>query len=88
MPFDNAGGLDMTLPAIPTNAPSPGFSGPGLPFRGLDYIWNYNPSGYMLDQEGLWQTFDPGAFGLDPEIPFTLGDINEQTDGQQWDGQT
>ena len=58
-----------------------GFGGPGLPFRGLDYIRNYN-GGYTLgaDQDGLWQTFDPGAFGLDPEIPFTLNDL--PVDGQ------
>ena len=83
LPFESStAALDIGLPAIPTNAPSTGFSGPGLPFRGLDYIRNYNPNGYMLDQEGLWQTFDPGAFGLDPEIPFTLGDLSEQQEGQ------
>ncbi|KAJ3531383.1 hypothetical protein NM688_g7583 [Phlebia brevispora] len=90
LPFDGTGGdMNMALQPLPANAPSSGFSGPGLPFRGLDYIRNYNPGGYMVgqDQEGLWQTFDPGAFGFDPEIPFTLGDAETQ-DGQRWEGQS
>ena len=49
----------------------------GLPFRGLDFIRNYNPSGYLAgDQDSLWQSYDPGAFGYDPDLPFTLGDAN------------
>lgn len=91
LPFDGPD-INMSMQPLPANAPSSGFSGPGLPFRGLDYIRNYNPGGYMMgtDQEGLWQTFDPGAFGLDPELPFTLGDIPESQDGngQRWEAQS
>ncbi|CAL1702336.1 unnamed protein product [Somion occarium] len=85
--------LNVNLSGLSTTPPSAGFAGPGLPFRGLDYIRNYNPagpSGYSLggndlNQDALWQTFDPGAFGYDPEIPFTLGDfaLDEQDGGQQ-----
>ncbi len=88
LPFDGSD-VNMSLQPLPANAPSSGFSGPGLPFRGLDYIRNYNP-GYMMgnDQEGLWQTLDPGVFGLDPVLPFTLGDIAESQDGQRWEEQS
>lgn len=61
----------------------------GLPFRGLDFIRNYNPSGYMTnEQDPLWQSFDPNTFGIDPELPFALGDATTgdlSVDGQ--DGQ-
>jgi hypothetical protein len=50
------------------------FSGPGLPFRGLDYIRNFN-GGSVTPGPELWQTFDPGAFGLDPELAFSLNDL-------------
>lgn len=68
-----------------------GFAGPGLPFRGLDFIRNYNPSGYMTnEQDPLWQSFDATNFGIDPELPFALGDnatgdlsVDGQ-DGQHW----
>ncbi|KAL4241486.1 ABC-transporter-regulating transcription factor-like protein [Abortiporus biennis] len=68
----NTGLSGMSTPPISTQ-----FAGPGLPFRGLEFIRNYSPGGYNLsgDQDSLWQTFDPGAFGYDPEIPFTLGDF-------------
>lgn len=86
-----------------TTPPSAGFAAPGLPFRGLDYIRNYDPtsgspngggggsgngggngngggagssgSPYTLgEQEPYWQSnFDAGAFGMDPEMAFTLG---------------
>ncbi|KII95791.1 hypothetical protein PLICRDRAFT_34739 [Plicaturopsis crispa FD-325 SS-3] len=60
------------------------FAAPGLPFRGLDYIRNYNPETVGSGQDSLWQSFDPGAFGYDPELPFTaLGDISETNDGRQ-----
>lgn len=49
-----------------------------LPFRGLDFIRNYNPNGYAADQDSLWQSYDPGAFGYDPDLPFTLGDTNNE----------
>ena len=78
--------LGMNVPGLSTTPPSAGFPGPGLPFRGLDYIRNYNNTGYSIgtDQDGLWQTFDPNAFGIDPDIPFTLGDLTvDDPDGQQ-----
>ncbi|KAI0650062.1 fungal-specific transcription factor domain-containing protein [Trametes meyenii] len=58
-----------------TTPPSAGFATPGLPFRGLDYIRNYDPgAGFMSgEQEQYWQTFDGGGFGVDPEVAFTLG---------------
>jgi hypothetical protein len=57
--------------------PTSSFATPGLPFRGLDYIRNYDPGVYSAsgDQDPLWQTFDPGAFGYDPDLPFALGDF-------------
>lgn len=81
--------LSMSMYGLSGTPPSAGFAAPGLPFRGLDYIRNYNPGGYSVggDHEQLWQSFDGGAFGLDPEIPFTLGEFVEDgqhVDGQQW----
>ncbi|PIL36804.1 transcription factor [Ganoderma sinense ZZ0214-1] len=63
-----------------TTPPSAGFVAPGLPFHGLDFIRNYDPSGSagagpagFSDHEWQnWQnSFD--AFGVDPETAFTLG---------------
>lgn len=81
MPYDTTDAT-LGLSSLSSVPELSAFAGPGLPFRGLDYIRNYNPGGYALgaDQDGLWQTFDPGAFGLDPEIPFTLNDL--PVDGQ------
>lgn len=80
----------MSLTGLTTSTDSNGFNGPGLPFRGLDYIRNYNPGGYsggVNDSDALWQTFDSGAFGFDPEMAFSFGDLtaDEQPvgDGQQ-----
>jgi hypothetical protein len=67
---------------LSTTPPTASFAGTGLPFRGLDFIRNYNPGGYpggAGDQDSLWQSFDPGAFGYDPELPFTLGDLTTDT---------
>ncbi|PPQ82937.1 hypothetical protein CVT24_012850 [Panaeolus cyanescens] len=64
-------GSGMT--GLSTTPPSSSFAANGLPFRGLDYIRNYNPSGYTGD-ESLWQSYDPGAFGYDPDLPFTIGE--------------
>lgn len=80
--------LPMSLTGLTTSTDSNGFNGPGLPFRGLDYIRNYNPGGYGVnDSDALWQTFDSGSFGFDPEMAFSFGDLtaDEQTggDGQQ-----
>jgi len=89
-PLDNYGGYDLTtdfsggLTGLSTTPPSSStFATSGLPFRGLDFIRNYNPSGFVTgDQDSLWQSYDPGAFGYDPELPFTLGDtFNDLPDG-------
>jgi hypothetical protein len=63
---------------LSTTPPTSSFAATGLPFRGLDYIRNYNPGVYSAgsDQDPLWQSFDPGAFGYDPELPFVLGDLS------------
>ncbi|KAJ7068066.1 fungal-specific transcription factor domain-containing protein [Mycena amicta] len=58
------------------------FAGPGLPFRGLEFIRNYgavagNGAGYEMGEQDLWHSYDPGAFQLNPDIPFTLGDVSE-----------
>ncbi|KIJ70318.1 hypothetical protein HYDPIDRAFT_77537 [Hydnomerulius pinastri MD-312] len=79
-------GSDMGYTNLSTTPPTSSFTAPGLPFLGLDYIRNYNSNGYTVggDQESLWQTFDAGAFGLDPELPFTLGETpSEIHEGQQ-----
>ena len=66
---------DVGYTHLSTTPPTSSFPGPGLPFLGLDYIRNYNSSGYSTsDQDSLWQTFDSGAFGIDPELPFTFGE--------------
>lgn len=50
------------------------FDAPGLPFRGLDYMRNYCPGSYTIgsDQDSLWQSYATGAFGYDPDLPFSL----------------
>lgn len=89
--FDQSfsGGLSTTVPV-----PSASFSAPGLPFRGLDYIRNFNQdqfgNGTEMDTgtsgsgmntaatggagEFLWNnaSYDPGAFELNPDVPFSL----------------
>lgn len=71
------GDMNGGLSGLSTTPPTASFDAPGLPFRGLDYIRNYNPGGYSLgnDQDSLWQSFDAGAFGLDPDLPFSLPDL-------------
>ncbi|TFY72503.1 hypothetical protein EVG20_g500 [Dentipellis fragilis] len=66
--------VGLGLPGMSTTMPSSTFPAPGLPFRGLDYIRNYDTEGYT-DQALLAQGFDAGAFRFDPEIPFSLGDF-------------
>lgn len=87
--LDNYGNYDTSdlttnLSGLSTTPPSSSFAASGLPFRGLDFIRNYNSGGYPVgDQDALWQSYDPGAFGYDPDLPFTLGDthtINELHD--------
>ncbi|KZT12954.1 uncharacterized protein LAESUDRAFT_689966 [Laetiporus sulphureus 93-53] len=77
-------GTDPSMFGLPGSSPpsTNGFVAPGLPFRGLDFIRNYNPSGFPVGGDQEWHTFDPTAFGYDPEIPFTLGE--PAMDGQQW----
>jgi hypothetical protein len=78
--YDNPLEMGTALSGLSTTPPSSSFAAPGLPFRGLDYIRNYNPGGYSTggEQDCLWQTYDPGAFGIDPDLPFTLGDLQSQ----------
>jgi hypothetical protein len=79
------GGTSDMLSGLSTTPPTASFDAPGLPFRGLDFIRNYNPGGYSVgDQDSLWHTFDAGAFGYDPDTPFTLPDLlNDVRDGHQ-----
>lgn len=65
---------------LSTTPPTASFAAPGLPFLGLDYIRNYNSHGYSVggEPDSIWQTFDAGAFGFDPELPFTLGDASSE----------
>ncbi|KAF8640070.1 hypothetical protein AX17_001311 [Amanita inopinata Kibby_2008] len=86
-PVDGAfAGFDATdmnsaMTGVSTTPPSSSFAAPGLPFRGLEFIRNYHPGGYSTgEQDAIWQCFDPGAFGYDPDLPFTLGDLS--TEGQ------
>lgn len=66
---------DVGYTHLSTTPPTSSFPAPGLPFLGLDYIRNYNSNGYSTsEQDSLWQTFDAGAFGIDPELPFTFGE--------------
>lgn len=74
-----------------TTPPSAGFVAPGLPFHGLDFIRNYDPSGGagagptgFGDHE--WQNWQSSfdTFGVDPETAFTLGG-DFTTDGT-WGG--
>lgn len=66
---------DVGYTHLSTTPPTSSFPAPGLPFLGLDYIRNYNTNGYSTsEQDSLWQTFDAGAFGIDPELPFTFGE--------------
>ena len=53
---------------------------PGLPFHGLDYLRNFDPDGG--EKDALGQGFDAGAFQYDPEIPFTLPDLDANRAGQ------
>lgn len=74
MGYDGLSGIGLN----DMSAASASFATPGLPFRGLDFIRNYNPGGFpgANEQDGLWQTFDAGAFRYDPDMPFTIGDLN------------
>jgi hypothetical protein len=90
-PFDVYGGYDLTsdfsggLAGVSSSPPqSSSFAASGLPFRGLDYIRNYNPGGGFVlgEQDSLWQSYDAGAFGYDPELAFSLNETsNDLHDG-------
>ncbi|KAJ6516121.1 fungal-specific transcription factor domain-containing protein [Mycena sanguinolenta] len=71
------GDLGGSLAELSSTPPTASFAATGLPFRGLDYIRNYgNGGGYsMNEQDSLWNTYDPGAFEYNPDLPFTLGDM-------------
>ncbi|KAF8633682.1 hypothetical protein AX15_001292 [Amanita polypyramis BW_CC] len=76
--FDT-GDMGSAIPGLPSTLPSSSFAATGLPFRGLEFIRNYNPGGYSAgEQDALWQSFDPGAFGYDPELPFSLSDLSTE----------
>ena len=83
--YGGASDMSGNFTALSTTPPTASFDAPGLPFRGLDFIQNYGRGGYSVggDQDSLWQSFDAGAFGYDPELPFLLPDMSG--DGQ--DGQ-
>jgi len=68
-------GSDTPLPSSSTTPPTSSFPISGLPFPGLDYIRNYNPGGFNVngEQDWLWHSYDPHAFGVDPDIPFSIG---------------
>jgi hypothetical protein len=67
---------DMGVAELSTTPPTASFAGTGLPFRALDFIRNYNTGGYTMGEQdsSLWQSYDPGVFEYNPDIPFTLGD--------------
>lgn len=70
---DLSGGLGIT------SSPTSTAYATSLPFRGLDFIRNYSLSGYGAgEQDSLWQSYDPGAFGYDPDLAFTLGDTTNE----------
>ncbi|KAJ3829475.1 putative fungal-specific transcription factor [Lentinula raphanica] len=81
--FDTAGTHDPVnhgMNGLSTTPPTASFDAPGLPFRGLEFIRNYNPGGYSAsdnflgEPESLWQSYDPTSFNYNPDLPFTLGD--------------
>lgn len=69
-----------------------GFPAPGLPFRGLDFIKNYNTeatNNYPMADQDLWQQgYDPMSFEYGPDVPFSLGDstTDEQAQASQSHG--
>lgn len=72
--------VDSTVGGLTVTPSSTNFAATGLPFRGLEYIRNFNSGGYSVnDQDSLWHSYDPGAFGFDPDLPFTLNDNSLDT---------
>ncbi|KAF6762750.1 fungal-specific transcription factor domain-containing protein [Ephemerocybe angulata] len=70
------GGFGAGLSALSTTSPFSNFAASGLPFRGLDYIRNFSTGGYSTDQDSLWQSYDLGSFGYDPDLAFNLADAS------------
>ncbi|KAJ7507534.1 fungal-specific transcription factor domain-containing protein [Mycena galericulata] len=73
---DMSGGNLAELSSTP---PIASFAAPGLPFRGLEFIRNYgNGNSYSMGEQdsSMWQSYDPGAFEYNPDLPFTLGDMS------------
>ncbi|KAF7361303.1 hypothetical protein MSAN_01162800 [Mycena sanguinolenta] len=66
------------LAELSSTPPTASFAAIGLPFRGLDYISNYSNDGRYStsEQDSFWNTYDPGAFEYNPDLPFTLGDMS------------
>lgn len=77
--------LGVGFPGMASIAPSTHFPAPGLPFRGLDFIRNFDTGneGYQT-QDSMGIGFDAGAFRMDPEIGFNLADFThfDQPNGQ------
>lgn len=74
--YETRSDMGGSMTNLSTTPPTASFAATGLPFHGLDFIRNYNPGGYPLgDQDSLWQSYDPGAFGYDPDLPFHIGDL-------------
>ncbi|KAF9534400.1 fungal-specific transcription factor domain-containing protein [Crepidotus variabilis] len=74
--YDAAGEFSPGLGAPMNGSPTSSYA-TSLPFRGLDYIKNYSQTGYSGDQD-LWQSYDPGAFGYDPDLPFTIPEATHE----------
>ena len=68
---------DVGYTHLSTTPPTLSFAGPGLSFLGLDYVRNYNSSGHSAGVYPLWQKFDAGPFGIDPELPVTFGESSQ-----------
>lgn len=82
------GGSDMvggSMAELSSTPPITSFAASGLPFRGLEFIRNYGSAstngggGYSMEQDSLWHSYDPGAFEVNPDLPFTLGDMISET---------
>ena len=81
--LDSLLGLQQPMDTQDDAPPSSSFDTAGLPFAGLDFIRNYTPGIYGDGQDGLWQGFDGGEFRADPDLPFSLGELNMDNDGSQ-----
>lgn len=71
-------GFDSSMGGATTS-----FDAPGLPFRGLDFLRNYNnaeepAASYPTAEQdsGLWQSYEPVNFDYVPDLPFTLTDLD------------